>query len=367
MSKKRILFVRPSLGYGGADRVTVNLLNHFDSDKYEVELALMHSNGEMQSMLDRPIKIHDLKVGWLGFAVNPLMKLIRSNNYDVLYSTCGGMSIPMMIAAKRTNFRGLKVVSERNSLHRTYSSIVKKKSLLSFKKRYYKQADLVTVVSREIGSEVQEVLGVNESQIRVVNNPLIGDSFFSEMQEEASFPSIETGTFNILAIGRFVKQKDYGTMLKAFNALYTNNKNVRLNILGKGPLQKDIEDLVDILGITNVVSFLGFDSNPFKYLRIADAFILSSLHEGMPGVLVQAMAAGLPVISTDCPTGPNEIIDNNKNGILIPVSDISAAHLALESLLHNPEKSMEMGKKAALSIERYSINNGVDSYFKILD
>lgn len=354
------------MGYGGADRVTVNLLNHYDRDKYDIELALMNAQGEFQSSLDPDVKIYNMNVGWMGFAVKPLVKIIERGNYDVLYSTCGGMSIPMMMAAKRSGFKGKKIVSERNSLHRTYSSRIKKKSLLSLKKKYYPKADIVTVVSIAIGKQVQDLLKVKEENVRVVHNPMIGEEFYTQLKEDVPvlFPK---DTFNILAIGRFVKQKDYPTLIKGFNTAFTKNKDLRLYILGKGPLQEAIFELIRLLALENVVFLLGFDTNPFKYMDKVDAFILSSLHEGMPGVLVQAMAAGLPVISTDCPTGPNEIIQHNENGLLVPVGNFQSLATAIEQIATDHTLAKKIGENAARSVNYYTIENGVKSYFDFLE
>lgn len=357
--------MRPSLGYGGADRVTVNLLNHYDRDAYEIELAVMNAKGEFQSSLDSEVVLHNMNVGWMGFAVKPLVKIIKKGNYDVLYSTCGGMSIPMMMAAQRSGFKGIKIVSERNSLHRTYSSVIKKKSLLSLKKKFYPRADIVTVVSEGIGQQVHDILDVKKQNIRVVHNPLIGPEFYAQVEEDvpAVFPK---DTCNLLAVGRFVKQKDYPTLIKAFNTAYTQNKKLRLYILGKGPLQEDVVELIHLLALDNAVFLLGFDINPFKYMGKVNAFVLSSLHEGMPGVLIQAMAAGLAVISTDCPTGPSEVINQNENGILVPVSDFHALADAMIRVATDHPFAQKIGKNAAESIHKYTIEEGVKSYFSFL-
>jgi len=143
--KTKVLFTRPSLGYGGADRVTVNLLNAMDESKFDISLAVMHTSGELQNELNKNISVINLQASWLGFSVNPLIQHLKSQKYDAIFSTCGGMSITTVIAAKWARSDANVIVSERNSLHRQQSSYFKKGTLLFFKKWTYKRADIVSV------------------------------------------------------------------------------------------------------------------------------------------------------------------------------------------------------------------------------
>ena len=124
-----------------------------------------------------------------------------------------------------------------------------------------------------------------------------------------------------MAVGRFEWQKDYDTLLKAFKKVTQVNNNVGLFILGKGPLENHYRAMVSEMQLDDKVCFAGFDKNPFKYMANADIYVLSSRHEGMPGTLVQALACGAAAVATDCPTGPNELIVDGKNGYLIQVED----------------------------------------------
>jgi glycosyltransferase involved in cell wall biosynthesis len=367
LSKKTILFVRPSLGYGGADRVTLNLLNNCDFEKYDVSLALLHLNGEFQSYLDSRVTVYSLNASSLWFAVKPIISLLKLKSFDVVFSTCGGMSIPMMLAATISKFNGKTIVSERNSLDRTYSSWLKKTMLLGLKKRLYKRASLVTAVSEEIKEQIQLRFDVPLEQIKVVHNPLIDERFYEQLNEPVNTESIDKDKHTFIAIGRFVKQKDYPTLLKAFKETLVTVPNSQLVILGKGPLQSKINLLITELGLENDVNLIGFDPNPFKYLKHADVFVLSSLHEGMPGVLIQAMAAGLPCISTECPTGPKEIIVNSENGLLVPVGDYNKLATAMSELAQNSDLRKNLGERARVSVKPFGIKEGIESYFNLIN
>jgi glycosyltransferase involved in cell wall biosynthesis len=256
------------------------------------------------------------------------------------------------------------VVSERNTLYRTYSSRLKKSALLGLKKILYKQADVVTVVSEGIKKEMIKEFSIEDHKIQVVNNPLIDASLFDLSNEPIS--EKYNSKFLVVAVGRFVKQKDYPTLLRAFSSFKNEVENAVLVILGKGPLLNEMKQLASNLEISNQVDFLGFDSNPYKYMSKCNLFILSSLHEGMPGVLIQALALGAVCVSTDCPTGPNELIRNEENGFLVPVGDSVKLTRRMISL-STPEYNLnEIKKNAKLSISKYEITAGVESYFKTI-
>ncbi len=363
--KRKILFIRPSLGYGGADRVTLNLLNNYDKEKYDVSLALMHLNGEFQSDLNKNVAVYNLGASSLWFCIRPIQRLLRKENFDVVFSTCGGMSIPMMLATQFMRFKGTTIVSERNSLDRTYSSSFKKSMLLGLKKRLYKRASLVTAVSHGIKDQLIARFKLESNRVFVVNNPLIDNHFYNQLDEPLEIKKSEA-KLQFIAIGRFVKQKDYPNLLHAFKKL-TETQEAELIILGKGPLKSKVEQLVEALNLKNNVQLVGFDPNPYKYLKHADVFVLSSLHEGMPGVLIQAMAAGVACISTDCPTGPNEIIEHEKNGILVPVGDSNVLAGAMLSLASDSALREKYGEAAKKSVKKYQVNEGVESYFKLID
>lgn len=363
--KIKILFVRPSLGYGGADRVTLNLLKGFDRKLYACDLALMKGEGEFVSDLPEDVRLIDLKAGSLWSMWRPLIKLIKSSDYHILYSTCGGASMPMMLATILSGFQGISVVSERNILFPPNKNRSKRKLMLWLKKRLYKRATWVTAVSRGVKLECQNILGLNSNKVLVVNNAIINQDLLSGMQEPVDHPFFKTFEKVILAVGRFDLQKDYDTLLKAF-ANIAHKRNVGLFILGKGPLENFYKDQVKSMGLEEYVCFAGFDKNPFRFMKASDVYVLSSRHEGMPGTLIQAMACGTACISTDCPTGPNELIEDEVNGFLIPVGDPEKLEKRLSDLLEHENVRREFETNAPLSVRRFSEEEGIDSYFNFL-
>ena len=165
MAKRlKILFVRPTLGYGGADRVTVNLLQAFDRSKFQCDLALMRAEGEFIDQIPQDVQLFDLKSSSLWPMWKPLKKLISESDYDVVYSTCGGASMPMMLAAWLSRYKGITVVSERNILFPPKKSKAKRRLMIFIKAFLYKKATWVTAVSKGVAKECKDILGVNRHQ-----------------------------------------------------------------------------------------------------------------------------------------------------------------------------------------------------------
>ncbi|MCM0752885.1 hypothetical protein DEA98_22540 [Brucella pseudogrignonensis] len=188
-------------------------------------------------------------------------------------------------------------------------------------------------VSKGVSKDLGEALKLPDHQLHAVYNAVYNSTLEEQSLEDMQhvwFKNKETPV--ILAVGKLKPQKDFETLIKSFAKVRTKIK-ARLIILGEGPMLSDLNLLVEKLNISDHVIFEGFVQNPFKYMRNADLFVLSSKYEGLPGVLVQALACGCPVVSTDCPSGPREILENGKYGPLVPVTDANALATAIISQL----------------------------------
>ena len=166
----------------------------------------------------------------------------------------------------------------------------------------------------------------------------------------------------ISAIGRLCDQKDYVTLIQAFEIVHRVYRDYNLEIYGEGPDKAKIENLIEYLNLQNCVMLKGVCKNAIQ--RIADTrmFVLSSKYEGMPNALMEAMGVGLPVISTDCPNGPAELIENGINGMLVPVGDVQTLAKAIIYLIENPKKAEAMGKNARTILKTHSIETQANKY-----
>lgn len=358
-----LYIVRPTLGTGGADRVTLNLLRHLPVDRFRPTLVLMQRRGELLSEVPVDVPIHVLGARSLWTAWLSLARLVRRDRPDILFSTSSGTNIIAVLAHLLAGRPGRLVLSERGGLRTKLSW--KKKVQRWLKKVLYPHADRITTVSEGVRDELVARLRLPPESISVVLNPIVDARMEALTAEPVLHPWFanhrEAKPPVILTAGRMVVEKDHATLLRAF-ARIAQEREVRLMILGEGALRGELEALADRLGIRDRVAFPGFDPNPFKYMARCSLFALSSRFEGLPGVLIQAMACGAPVVSTDCPSGPSEIIQNGKNGILVPVGDSQALSRAFSALLTNDEWRRDLGERGRRSVQRFHVDRILPKY-----
>jgi len=214
-------------------------------------------------------------------------------------------------------------------------------------------ADAVIVGSRGWASDLTGWTSVDPGRVHVVGHPIVDGSIDTLAREPIDHPFFSaSGPPVVLSAGRLSPPKDFVTLLKAFSLL-RRDRHLHLVILGEGRDRPALEALVRQYGLQEVVSMPGFVGNPFAYMRRASVFVLSSASEGLPGVLVQAMACGCPVVSSDCPSGPREVLDGGRLGPLVPVGDAEAMAQAIAAALDAPQASELLRARAAeYSVER---------------
>lgn len=229
----------------------------------------------------------------------------------------------------------------------------------------YRSADCVTAVSRDCAVDLQHFFGFQAHPVEFIYNPFELELIRKRAEETVSHPWFEPGQPPVvLAIGRLNQAKDYPTLIRAFSKLRAN-RDVRLMILGEGELRIDLEGIVAECGLgAEQVQLPGFVSNPFAYLARCAVFALSSHYEGLPGALIEAMACGTPVVSTDCPSGPREILEDGRWGSLVPVGDEDALAEAIDTVLSTPQASLPDVRGRA---EDFGLPQAVDKYLNVLN
>lgn len=223
------------------------------------------------------------------------------------------------------------------------SSRLEARSLEASVKLFYPWADGFVAVSQGVADDLRRFAQLPEVKVHTIYNPVVTDELLASAARTPEHPWLAPGEPPvILGVGRLVGQKDFATLVRAF-ALVRRTRSAKLIILGEGDKRPELEALVTELGLSDEVSLPGFVDNPFAYMARADTFVLSSRHEGLPGVLIQAMACGCKVVSTDCPSGPREILNNGSLGALVPVGDAGALAEAIVATL---DKKGDEGLKA---------------------
>lgn len=226
----------------------------------------------------------------------------------------------------------------------------------------YPYADAAVGVSLGVSSELREICGVSSDRIHTIHNPAVPDDLPHKVREVPDHPWYkEPGPPVVLSIGRLHRQKDFPTLLIAFSHL-VKHRPARLLVLGKGPLLQELLALARKLGISGHVDFPGFAENPYAYLARARLFVLSSRHEGIGNVLIEAMACGCPVVSTDCPYGPDEILEGGRWGELVPVGDPVALAAAMVRAMESPHRRETLRERASF----FSLERAVSRYEELL-
>jgi glycosyltransferase involved in cell wall biosynthesis len=321
---KHIAIFLPSLRGGGAERVMVNLAHEFQEEGYRVDFILSKAEGSYLPKLSKRINLIDLNSNRVFWSLKPLVKYLKSNRPPILLSALSHANVVALWAVKLAKTSTKVIVTEHTTLSISImnSKNIKSKLIPILIKNFYKEASWIVAVSRGVAKDLLENLKIPREKVKVIYNPIVNEELIRLSFEDVEHRWIKNNERPIiLAAGRLTDAKDYHTMIKSFKQIH-DKIGAKLIILGEGKQRKKIEKLAETLGIASDVDIVGFVENPYAYMRKADLFLLTSQWEGFGNVLVEAMACGTSVISTDCPNGPREILDNGKYGYLVPVGDV---------------------------------------------
>lgn len=329
---RHLAVVIPDLRGGGAERVMVILANHFAARGHKVDLVLGRAVGAYLGEVLPNVHVKELGVDRMAWGVLPLVRYIRDARPDAMLSALNHVNMVALIARKLSGVRFRLVISERNSLDALEAGW---RSFLNFQlmRFLYPSADGVIAVTRAGAEELIGAFKLSRDKVFSIPNPLDISRITSLSAEPIQHPWFASGAPPvILGVGRLVEQKDFATLIRAFGLLLEET-SARLVILGEGPLRGELQRHIDNLGLGDYVHLAGFQENPYKWMARSKVFVLSSRYEGFPNVLAQALACGAQVVSTDCPTGPAEIIKDGVPGCLVPVGDPVAMMLAIREAL----------------------------------
>ena len=347
--QEKVAFFLPSLEGGGAERVVVNLIKEFIKREIKVELVLASAKGPYLSELPKEVRIIDLKSSRVIFSIPKLISYLREEKPDIFISSLSHANLVSIISKKIARSKTKLFLREDNTLSLVFynSKSFKTKVIPFLMKILYPYADLVIAVSSGVKDDLKKFTKLPENKIKVIYNPVITQDIFIKAKEPVDHPWFaEDCPPVILGVGRLTKEKDFPTLLKAF-ALVRKEIDSRLVILGEGEERKNLEKLAKELGIEEFLWMPGFVDNPYKYMSKASVFVLSSIYEGFGNVLVEALVLGCPVISTDCPSGPREILDNGKYGKLVSVRKPEDLAKAILDIIRSPKLINQAGVERA--------------------
>ena len=346
----RLAFVLPNMAGGGAERVTLTLVRRFLEQGHSVDLLLMKPEGELLGLVPNEVRVIDLRTPRIRNMLLPLWRYIRREKPDGIHIAMWPLTSVGILTHWISRSKARLVVSEHTILTHEYGYYGRvRRALMALSIRLlFPKADARVVVSGAAADAVSKLAGVPRAALEVIHNPIdIPKSIEATPEVEAVWGGAGS---RILAVGSLKPAKNYPLLLKAFTRV--EDPTAKLMIVGDGPLREELERLVQELGIKARVIMPGFFADPWPFYASADLLVLSSDYEGFGNVLVEAMAAGLNIVSTDCPEGPAEILDHGRFGRLVRCGDAEELACAIEqSLADRPQPERQRARALKLSNE----------------
>ena len=331
-----VAFLVPSLNGGGAERAIVNLASALSNNGFNIELVVLTASHQYRSEVDQKVHVVNFNQRRVICALPALLKYIYQRKPVHLFSIMPHLNILTYIACKLVSSPSKCIASERN-FERPRAASIKDRFIFALRKRIYPKFYLIAAVSQGVKDDLVSTDIAKEEKIFVLPN--IISSKFERLIDSENWNTVGRNV-RLIAIGRLEKQKNYETLLEAVAILNSRESGkYQLDILGEGGQREKLTNLISRLNLSSCVRLRGFQSNPEDFLSRSDVFVMSSIHEGLPNVVIQALRVGLPVVSTDCNFGPAEILDDGKFGWLCPVGDADSLASAIQvAALKGPPK-----------------------------
>jgi glycosyltransferase involved in cell wall biosynthesis len=351
MKRPRLAFFIHNMGSGGAQRIMLTLGEAIARQDCDVDLVLVRAEGPRMSEIPPTIRVVDLGARRIITSLPKLMRYLRENRPSALMSFLSPVNCVAIAARALAAPATRLVISERSTFTPAIARPLDRLVLPWLMRWSYPFADALIAISNGVAQDIHQAIGLDKSMMHVVYNPALNPRLRHLADEPIDHPWFANGAPPVvLGVGRLTEQKDFPTLIRAF-AKVRATRPVRLMILGEGADRDSLIRLARDLGISDDVTLPGFERNPYKYMRGAALFAFSSRWEGFGNVLVEAMALGTPVVSTDCPSGPAEILEGGRWGRLVPVGDVQQLATAMASTLENRAPDAR-ARAEAFAVER---------------
>ena len=359
---QRIALFLPSLRGGGAERVMVNLARGFAERGLAVDFVLAKAEGPYLSQLPPGVRVVDLRASRVAVSLPGLVRYLRQERPQAMLSALSHANVLAIWARSLARVSTRLVVSEHSTLSEATenATTLRARAMPLLVRLSYPQADAVVVVSHGAADDLIRLTGLPAEKVNVIYNPVVTPELFAKAHEPLNHPWFQLGEPPvILGVGRLTAQKDFRTLIRAL-VLVRKERPARLMILGEGEDRPKLEALVRELGLEQDVTLPGFVENPYKYMKRAAVFVLSSRWEGLPTVLIEALALGRPVVATDCPSGPREILEGGKWGKLVPPGDP-------EELAKGILTALQESASTSVRLEPFTLEHAAAQYLALLE
>jgi glycosyltransferase involved in cell wall biosynthesis len=364
-TRRRALFFMPNLGGGGDERVIVTLLRHLDRSHFEPHLALVEAVGPFLKEVPADVLVHDLKARRVRYAFPGMVRLVWKLRPQVVHSAMLELNIASILCRPFLPPRTRVLIREDISTSAYNFQLGRNLRVWSFLYRVYGKADKVICVADYVLNDLAQNYGVPRSKmVRIYN--FVDVSETRTLADAIENPYSGDGP-HLVAAGRLSDQKGFDILLEAMALVRNSLPNSQLTILGEGDLRSELLAQRERLSLNEAVHLPGFQSNPFPYFKHADLFVLPSRFEGLPLVVLEAMAVGTPVVASDCPGGLREILAGCPMAWLVPPCDPEALAETIVSVCNSNVKNSQAGGSVDAFLNRYDVTAVMREYEKLLE
>lgn len=329
----------------------------------DVDLLLVRREGAYLDAISPKLRVSELGTGRMLNSIVALARYLRRERPDALISALPHVNVGALLAATLARTATRVIVTEHSMISRTAEVETARTVRLSHRMVpwLYPRATGIVTVSDGVADDVARFCGIARSRIDVIYNGIITDDLYRRAEEPCHHPWLAAGQPPVvLAAGRLVAVKNYSLLVRAFARLRAE-RPARLLILGDGDERNQLRALADDLGVGADVGLEGFVANPFPFMKRASVFAQSSHWEGLPTVLIEALACGTRVVATDCPGGTREILENGTLGDLVPVDDPAALAAGMQRAIDRAGPAVEFTRKA----RQFSLERAVEAYMRL--
>jgi glycosyltransferase involved in cell wall biosynthesis len=382
VERTRVLFMLGSVAGGGAERVVSHLVKHLDREQFDARVGLLWRHGEyLDEFVESDLVVARLAQGWIPYrdpprwwqllpslALVPLQQreIVRRFRPHVVVTVTKSMNIAARFSLPLAGRRSLTwIVREGNNtgaMIDNESGARWQRALQNLAVRTaYRSADRVVAISDGVGDALSQRFHIDRTRVRTIHNAV--DVAVVQARAAETVRDLPNMPF-IVAAGRLVHQKGFDVLIRAFAGKLAG-REVALVILGEGPERGALQQLTDRLGLEKRVQLMGFRSNPWSYFARAAAFVCSSRWEGFGNVIIEAMACGTPIISTDCDFGPREIVRHGDSGLLVPAGNVEALGDAMRSVVEDRLRAARLADGARQRADTFDVARLVDAYERL--
>jgi glycosyltransferase involved in cell wall biosynthesis len=359
----RLAFFLPALEGGGAERVMMNLAAGFAEKGFISDMVLARAEGPMLQFLPSTVNVVDLHASRTLMSVLPLARYLRRQRPLALLAALDHANLVAMAAARLPGARTRTVISIHTTLRNYIADTPDRwaRTIPRVMARCQGLADAIVAVSEGAAADFARLAHVSTDRVNVIYNAVVTPALMRAAAEPPAHPWFADEKVPVvLALGRLESNKNFKGLVDAF-AIVKRRCNARLAIFGEGPERAALEAQVRRLALQDSVALPGYVDNPYSCMARAAAVVLSSDWEGLPTVLIESLALGTPVVSTDCPSGPREILENGALGRLVPVGDVDRMADAIEMTLRNRHAA-----PVQASLSRYTPEVVLAQYQRVL-